>query len=87
MPGVQEIQDTQTVAEVAFTGDTTIDFLKGTGEATQLALSARLLIMELTFLDDSVTVEKARVRYCFFWRNAEFSISQPNSRTCLLIPC
>ena len=58
---MQEIQDSQTVAEVAFTGDTTIDFLRGTSDATRLALSARLLIMELTFLDDSVTVEKARV--------------------------
>jgi len=58
---LQEIQETQTVAEVAFTGDTTIDFLKGTSPSTQLALTAKLLIMELTFLDDTVTVEKARV--------------------------
>jgi hypothetical protein len=57
----QEIQDTHTVAEVAFTGDTTIDFLNGTSPSTQLALTAKLLIMELTFLDDTVSVEKARV--------------------------
>jgi len=60
---MQEIQDTLTVAEVAFTGDTTIEFLRGGDASMQLALTAKLLIMELTFLDDTVTVEKARV--CF----------------------
>jgi len=56
----EEIQDTLTVAEVAFTGDTTIEFLRGGDASMQLALTAKLLIMELTFLDDTVTVEKAR---------------------------
>ena len=57
--GLQEIQETHTFAEVAFTGDTTADFITAPG--AELVLSARLLIMELTFLDDTVTVEKAQV--------------------------
>ena len=57
--GLQEIQETHTVAEVAFTGDTTAEFITASG--AELVLSARLLIMELTFLDDNVSVEKAQV--------------------------
>lgn len=48
------------VAEVAFTGDTTIDFVKD--PANSPALHAKLLIMECTFLDDAVDQEGARAR-------------------------
>ena len=44
---------------MAFTGDTSSGFLTQPGSAD--ALRARLLIMELTFLDDEVTVEHAQV--------------------------
>ncbi|CAD7702317.1 unnamed protein product [Ostreobium quekettii] len=54
--GVQ-IADTVEIAEVAFTGDTTADFLSLSTSAD--ALKAKLLIMEMTYVDDSVTVEKA----------------------------
>ena len=56
----QAVTDTHEVAEVAFTGDTTGEWITQPG--AELALRARLLIMEVTFLDDSVTVEKAHVR-------------------------
>ena len=45
--------------EVAFTGDTTAEFI--TDPANAEVLKARLLIMECTFLDDFNTPEKARV--------------------------
>jgi ribonuclease BN (tRNA processing enzyme) len=45
------------VPEVAFTGDTTSDFI--TNKANQDALNAKLLIMESTFLDNYMSVEKA----------------------------
>ena len=48
------------VDEVAFTGDTTIDFVKDPANAP--ALRARLLIMECTFLDDAVDQEGAQAR-------------------------
>ncbi|KAK9836986.1 hypothetical protein WJX81_004421 [Elliptochloris bilobata] len=44
--------------EVAFTGDTSAEFILHPGNED--VLRARLLIMELTFLDDEVTVEHAR---------------------------
>lgn len=56
-PQVQ-ITESVSVAEVSFTGDTTADVLTHPNNAT--ALSARLLIIELTFVDDTVTVEHAR---------------------------
>lgn len=46
------------VPEVAFTGDTTVEFLTLDGCAD--ALRARLLILELTFLDDDVTLQHAQ---------------------------
>lgn len=46
------------VPEVAFTGDTTPDFILD--DANIDALQAKLLIMETTFLDDAVTIQHAR---------------------------
>ena len=46
------------VPEVAFTGDTSSEFITRPGNED--VLRARLLIMELTFLADDVTVEHAR---------------------------
>lgn len=57
MSGVQ-ITDTLRVPEVAFTGDTTPDFILD--DANIDALQAKLLIMETTFLDDAVTIQHAR---------------------------
>ncbi len=44
--------------EVAFCGDTTIDVV----DREPLVRAARLLILEVTFLDDKVSVEKARAK-------------------------
>ncbi|EFJ48707.1 hypothetical protein VOLCADRAFT_80918 [Volvox carteri f. nagariensis] len=57
----QDVTDTVAVPEIAFTGDTTAGFLDGPGCATlEDALKARVLIMEMTFLCDDVTVDEAR---------------------------
>ena len=56
---LQEIQDLHVVSEVAFTGDTTIDFLES--DSAELALNAKLLIIELTYLEDSFTTKQAQV--------------------------
>jgi ribonuclease Z len=48
------------VPEVAFTGDTTIEFVKD--PANSPVLRAKLLIMECTFLDDTVDQDGARSR-------------------------
>ncbi|WCJ35976.1 tRNase Z TRZ1 [Euphorbia peplus] len=53
-----EITNTITTPEVAFTGDTMSDFI--TDENNVDALRARILVMESTFLDDTVEVEHAR---------------------------
>lgn len=45
--------------EIAFTGDTTADFLDSNCPVVADALRARVLLMELTFLDD-VEVDEAR---------------------------
>ena len=45
---------------MAFTGDTSSGFIADDPGSAD-ALRARLLIMELTFLDDDVTVEHAQV--------------------------
>uniref|UniRef100_A0A7N0VEG6 Metallo-beta-lactamase domain-containing protein n=1 Tax=Kalanchoe fedtschenkoi TaxID=63787 RepID=A0A7N0VEG6_KALFE len=53
-----EIANTITVPEIAFTGDTTADFIV---DDTNLdVLRAKILVMECTFLDGSVSVEHAR---------------------------
>ena len=59
MPWLQEITSRVVVPEVAFTGDTTSEFI--TDPANAEVFKARLLIMECTFLDDVNTPEKARV--------------------------
>ena len=56
---LQEITSRIVVPEVAFTGDTTSEFLADPANAE--VFKARLLIMECTFLDDDNTPEKARV--------------------------
>lgn len=53
-----EITDTILSPEVAFTGDTTSDFLIDPRSAD--ALRAKILITEATFLDDGFSVEHAR---------------------------
>ncbi|CAN8239845.1 unnamed protein product [Cochlearia groenlandica] len=53
-----EITNSITTPEVAFTGDTTSDFIVDENNAD--ALKARILVMESTFIDDSVSVEHAR---------------------------
>ena len=51
---------TTQVPEVAFTGDTSGEFLeKGVNEDV---FKAKLLIIEMTFVDDAVPVDQARVR-------------------------
>ncbi|GJP55046.1 hypothetical protein CLOM_g14035 [Closterium sp. NIES-68] len=53
-----QIAEEVVVPEVAFTGDTTVEFI--TDPANAHVLRAKLLIMEVTFIDDSVTIEHAR---------------------------
>lgn len=53
-----EITDTILYPEVAFTGDTTSDFILDPRNAD--ALRAKVLITEATFLDDQVDVDHAR---------------------------
>ncbi|CAI5948982.1 unnamed protein product [Closterium sp. NIES-65] len=53
-----QITEEVEVGEVAFTGDTTAEFI--TDPANAHVLRAKLLIMEVTFIDDSVTIEHAR---------------------------
>ncbi|KAJ9531243.1 hypothetical protein QJQ45_006681 [Haematococcus lacustris] len=54
----EEVQETHQVPEIAFTGDTTSAFLDQAG--IEDVLHARLLIMEMSFLDDAVSVEEAK---------------------------
>jgi ribonuclease Z len=51
-----EISDTVEAPELAFTGDTLIEVV----EREEVVRKARLLIMEVTFVDDRVTVEQCR---------------------------
>lgn len=53
-----EITNTVTTPEVAFTGDTMSDFILDPDNAD--VLKAKILVMESTFLDDSVSIEHAR---------------------------
>lgn len=53
-----EITNTVTVPEIAFTGDTMSDFILDPDNAD--VLKAKILVVESTFLDDSVSVEHAR---------------------------
>ncbi|KAH7441939.1 hypothetical protein KP509_03G062900 [Ceratopteris richardii] len=53
-----EITGTKLVPEVAFTGDTMADFI--VDQANADVMNAKVLIMETTFVNDSMTVEHAR---------------------------
>ncbi|KAH9613500.1 hypothetical protein KSS87_001513 [Heliosperma pusillum] len=53
-----EITNTITSPEIAFTGDTTADFI--VDPANVDVLKAKVLVMECTFLDDQATVAHAR---------------------------
>ncbi|XP_062169706.1 tRNase Z TRZ1 isoform X1 [Alnus glutinosa] len=53
-----EITNTVTVPEIAFTGDTMSDFIVDQNNID--VLRSRILVMESTFLDNSVSVEHAR---------------------------
>jgi ribonuclease Z len=53
-----EITYTTTTPEVAFTGDTMSDFIFDTANID--VLKAKILIMESTYVDNTMTVEKAR---------------------------
>jgi len=52
----EQVSDEHDVVEVAFTGDTVIDVL----HREPMVRTARLLILEVTFLDERVSVEKSR---------------------------
>ncbi|GLI59456.1 hypothetical protein VaNZ11_001335 [Volvox africanus] len=57
----EDVTDTISVPEIAFTGDTTAEFLDGpTSPTLEDALKARVLVMEMTFICDNVTVDEAR---------------------------
>ena len=59
-PHVQEITHHMVVPELAFTGDTTAEFI--TDPANEEVFKARLLIMECSFLDDAMPPENAKVQ-------------------------
>jgi ribonuclease Z len=52
----ETVSEVVSTCEVAFTGDTRIDVV----DREEVVRTARLLIMEVTFMDDRVTVEQAR---------------------------
>lgn len=52
----EEVSETVETVEVAFTGDSLIEVV----EREHLVRTARLLVMEVTFLDERVSVEKSR---------------------------
>ena len=58
---LQEVTEAKEAAEVAFTGDTTIDWIHEPSAAA--ALRAKLLIMEVTFVDDGVSPAAAREKW------------------------
>ncbi|KAF5830223.1 nuclear RNase Z [Dunaliella salina] len=60
--GGMDVQETIKVPEIAFTADTTVEFLERDSPALADALRARLLIIEMTFVDDTVSVDEARER-------------------------
>ncbi|CAD6247349.1 unnamed protein product [Miscanthus lutarioriparius] len=53
-----EITNTVSTPEIAFTGDTTADFILDPDNAD--VLQAKILVVESTFLDDSISVQHAR---------------------------
>ena len=67
VPGMQEITHRVVVPELAFTGDTTAEFI--TDPANEEVFKARLLIMECSFLDDAMSPDGAKV-HCVFLMSA-----------------
>lgn len=55
MSGVKVTREVQSL-DVAFTGDTVIDLV----EREQMVREARVLVMEVTFIDEKISVESAR---------------------------
>lgn len=55
---LQEVTEATEAPEMAFTGDTTMDWIREPSAAA--ALRAKLLILEVTFVDDNVTTAGAR---------------------------
>ncbi|KAJ1278870.1 hypothetical protein BS78_04G112200 [Paspalum vaginatum] len=53
-----EITNTVTTPEIAFTGDTTADFILDPDNAD--VLGAKILVVESTFLDESISIDHAR---------------------------
>ncbi|GIL77332.1 hypothetical protein Vretifemale_6804, partial [Volvox reticuliferus] len=57
----EDVTDTISVPEIAFTGDITAGFLDGLSDPTlEDALKARVLVMEMTFVSADVTVDEGR---------------------------
>jgi len=57
------VSDTHEIQEVSFVGDSTPRWLDGTDdEHVKAALNSRLLIMECTFIDSTVTSDQATLR-------------------------
>lgn len=54
----EHVSDEHDVVEVAFTGDTVIDVVP----REEMVRKARLLVIEVTFVDDRVPIEKARAK-------------------------
>jgi ribonuclease Z len=54
----EDIHEVREVVEIAFCGDTTIEVV----EREPLVREARILILEVTFLDDRVSVEQSRIK-------------------------
>ncbi|XP_070571703.1 uncharacterized protein [Ptychodera flava] len=55
-----EVTESQDIPEIAFTGDTTFEYFHL--EENEAIRRVNLLIMEVTYLDDETTLDKARAR-------------------------
>lgn len=66
-PDMQAITHRVVVPELAFTGDTTVEFI--TDPANEEVFKARLLIMECSFLDDAMSPEGAKVHCTAMWQH------------------
>jgi hypothetical protein len=56
------VSEVRWVPEFAFTGDTTLEWLDSNHPVAADALRCKVLVMEMTYLDSAVTLEKAQVR-------------------------
>ena len=61
---LQEITHRTVVPEIAFTGDTTAEFI--TDPANAEVFKARLLIMECSFIDDAMSPKGAKVSQSYW---------------------